>query len=69
MERLTPPANLLTPESFTSVLGQHDPLLQELWAIKAQINKDAQYSVDIRFKQLQGMNWEVARSRLENAAR
>jgi hypothetical protein len=69
MERSTQSANLLTPEPFFSVLGQHDPLLQELWAIKAQINKDAQYSVDIRFKQLQGMNWEVARSRLENAAR
>jgi hypothetical protein len=58
----------LTPESFSSVLGQHDPLLQELWAIKAQINKDAQYSVDIRFKQLQEINWQVARSRLKNAA-
>jgi len=69
MERSDQPANFLTPELFSSVLGQHDPLLQELWAIKAQINKDAQYSVDVRFKQLQGISWEVVRSRLENAAR
>jgi hypothetical protein len=47
-----------------SVLGKRDPILQELWAIKAQINKDAQYSVEVRSKQVKGLDWAVARARV-----
>jgi hypothetical protein len=43
--------------------------LQELWAIKAQINKEAQYKVEIRFKQVQGLDWAAARARLGLAAK
>lgn len=27
-------------------LSKNDPIMQELWAVKAQINKEAGYSVD-----------------------
>jgi hypothetical protein len=29
----------------SNVMGKHDPVLQELWAIKAQLNAEAGYSV------------------------
>jgi hypothetical protein len=29
----------------SNVIGKHDPVLQELWAIKAQLNAEAGYSV------------------------
>ena len=32
--------------STTANLVQNDPLMQELWAIKAQINAEANYSVE-----------------------
>jgi len=59
----------LTPDPILSVWGQQDPILQELWAIKAQINKEAQYNVDVRLKQVQGFDWAVARARLGLAAK
>jgi hypothetical protein len=62
-------ATALMPSSIFTVLGQQDPILQELWAIKAKINKDSQFSVDIRCKQVQGLTWKVARARLGVAER
>jgi hypothetical protein len=41
-------------EPYT-VLGKDDPLLQELWAIKAEINKAAHYSVQQRRRQVEGL--------------
>ena len=42
-------------------IGKHDPILQELWEIKSQINRDAHYSVKERSKQLEGFTIETAR--------
>lgn len=33
-------------DTTRSNLVEHDPILEELWAIKSQINSDANYSVD-----------------------
>ena len=52
------PANGFLP------IGKHDPILQELWAIKSQINRDAHYSVKERARQLDGFSIEVARQRV-----
>ena len=57
----------LTPHSLNSgfiPIGKDDPILQELWAIKRQINRDAHYSVKERSKQLEGFSIEAARERV-----
>lgn len=33
--------------------AKNDPIMQELWAIKAQINKEANYSVDEIVRRMQ----------------
>lgn len=45
-------------------IGKHDPILQELWEIKSQINRDAHYSVKERSRQLEGFTIEAARQRV-----
>jgi hypothetical protein len=45
-------------------IGKHDPILQELWEIKSQINRDAHYSVRERSRQLDGLTFETARQRV-----
>jgi hypothetical protein len=42
-------------------IGKHDPILQELWEIKSQINRDAHYSVKERSRQLERFTIESAR--------
>jgi hypothetical protein len=69
MERPIQAVKPLASDPVLSVLGQQAPILQELWAIKAQINKDAQFSVNVRCKQVQGLNWKVACARLGLAAK
>ena len=54
----------LKSDSAFALLGKQDPILQELWAIKAQINKDAHYSVEERRKQVQGLTLAGARAKL-----
>jgi hypothetical protein len=51
-------------QNIISVLGKNDPILQELWALKAQLNKDAQYNVEVRSKQVKGLDWAAARARV-----
>ena len=46
-------------------IGKHDPILQELWDIKSQINRDAHYSVKERSKQLEGFTIETARQQAD----
>jgi hypothetical protein len=59
-------SNELAPpvDNSSAFLGKQDPILQELWAVKAQLNKDAHYSVKERSKQVRGLNWATARARL-----
>jgi hypothetical protein len=38
-----PPISAL---DLAAVTGKNDPILQELWAVKAQINADAGYTVE-----------------------
>jgi hypothetical protein len=38
--------------SAAQITGVHDPLLQELWHIKAQLNAQANYSIDALVQQL-----------------
>jgi hypothetical protein len=45
-------------------IGKYDPILQELWEIKSQINRDAHYSVKERSRQLDGFTFETARQRV-----
>ncbi len=45
-------------------IGKNDPILQELWEIKGQINRDANYSVRERSRQLEGFTFETARQRI-----
>lgn len=57
-------AEQLKSDNAFALLGKQDPILQELWAIKAQINKDAHYSVEERRKQVQGLTLASARAKL-----
>jgi hypothetical protein len=61
MER---PAEQLKSDNTFALLGKQDPILQELWAIKAQINKDAHYNIEERRKQVQGLTLASARAKL-----
>ncbi len=56
-------ANLTTrlPNAGFLPIGKHDPILQELWDIKSNINRDAHYSVKERSKQLEGFTIAAAR--------
>lgn len=56
-------ANLTTqlPAAGFLPIGKNDPILQELWEIKRQINRDANFSVKERSKQLEGFTIETAR--------
>ena len=58
--------NMMTQSPAVGFLpiGKHDPILQELWAIKSQINRDAHYSVKERSRQLEGFTIEAARQRV-----
>ena len=42
------------PEKVKLPTGHRDPILQELWAVKARINEQANYSVAEIVKRLQG---------------
>ena len=42
-------------------IGKNDPILQELWATKSLINRNANYSVKQRMMQLEGITIETAR--------
>ena len=42
-------------------LGKYDPVLAEVWAIKAQINKEANYDVDQILGRLSAMPTPVMR--------
>ena len=55
MNRQTPdePPSSQAPAHPIWVSSKHDPVLQELWGIKAEINAGAHYSVIERAKQLE----------------
>jgi hypothetical protein len=53
-----------SPNSGFMPIGKDDPILQELWAIKSQINREAHYNVKERSKQLEGFTMETARQRV-----
>lgn len=42
------------PEKVKLPIGHRDPILQELWAVKARINEQAHYSVAEIVKRLLG---------------
>ncbi len=61
----------LTTQPFTAgflPIGKNDPILQELWATKSLINRDAHYSVKERMMQLEGLTFETARQHAEQRA-
>lgn len=47
-----------------SRLGRNDPLLQELWAIKAALNAEAGYSVEKRAAHARAFDLEATLARL-----
>lgn len=61
---LDPNHHVSEPSDSYPLLGKKDPILQELWAIKAQLNKDSHYSVHERRKQVQGLSMAAARLQL-----
>jgi hypothetical protein len=42
--------NFKITENHTRGLRQPDPIMQTLWAVKAQINKECDYSIDKVFE-------------------
>lgn len=56
------------PAHPPSRLGRGDPLLQELWAVKAAMNAEAGYSVEKRAAQSRAFDLEATLSRLRHQA-
>jgi hypothetical protein len=47
----------LAPKELTPLpIGRNDPILRELWKIKAQINSEAGYDLDVIFEQAKSLN-------------
>lgn len=54
----------LTAESPAYFFGKDDPILQELWQIKARINEEAKHSIETRIAQVRALDWDAARRRV-----
>ena len=52
------------PPHNTSRLGLNDPLLQELWAVKATMNAEADYSIHELAEQARQFDLEATLTRL-----
>ena len=50
----------------TACLGRNDPLLQELWAIKATMNAESGYSIQKLADQARQFNLEATLANLQN---
>lgn len=50
-------------------IGRNDPVLKELWAVKAQINKEAGYDVGRLVEQAQALDIEALMRRVAESAR
>ena len=59
----TGPANLARSKRSSSV----DPVLTELWAIKKQINEEANFSLDTIAERARAFTIEEARARVRSA--
>ena len=59
---MTPP--YAAPPHNTARLGVNDPLLQELWAVKATMNAEADYSIHELAEQARQFDLEATLRRL-----
>lgn len=62
----TQPQTQLPPqESPRPRLGRNDPILQELWAVKAALNAEAGYSIDKIIERTRRFDLEATIARLK----
>jgi len=63
---MTNPANQLLPiEAPRPRLGRNDPILQELWAVKAAMNSEADYQVNKIIERTRRFDLEATIARLK----
>jgi hypothetical protein len=60
-----PAVQLLPIESPRPRLGRNDPILQELWAVKAAMNAEANYSITKLAEQARQFDLEATIARLK----
>lgn len=66
---MTNPANQLLPMAAPRPrLGRNDPILQELWAVKAAMNAEAGYSIAKLAEQARQFDLEATIARLKREA-
>ncbi|MBK6999120.1 MAG: hypothetical protein IPH35_03805 [Rhodoferax sp.] len=61
----TPIPQFPPQEAVRPRLGRHDPILQELWAVKAALNAEAGYSIDKLIERANSFDLEATIARLK----